>query len=120
MPAAPSNKQLQDRFRNELQSVLYTFLLLSLIEELGNASRQELQDELMLRSGGALEIATASHQRWMGRMEKTFRVIEPIGKSKDRAVVRYRLTRKGKQLYTTSLKEIVSPLSGLLPSTRID
>jgi hypothetical protein len=35
-------------------------------------------------------------------------------------VVRYRLTRKGKQLYTTSLKEIVSPLSGLLPSTRID
>ena len=120
MPAAPSNKQLQDRFRNELQSVLYPFLLLSLIEELGNASRQELQDELMLRSGGALEIATASHQRWMGRMEKTFRVIEPIGKSKDRAVVRYRLPRKGKQLSTTSLKEIFSPLSNLLPSTPID
>ena len=119
-PPATSNKQLQDRFRNELQSVLSPFLLLSLIEELGNASRQELQDELMLRSGGSLEIATASHQRWMGRMEKTFRVIEPIGKSKDRAVVRYRLTRKGKQLYTTSLKEIVSPLSGLLPSTPID
>ena len=117
MPAAPSNKQLQDRFRNELQSVLSPFLLLSLIEELGNASRQELQDELMLRSGGTLEIATASHQR---RMEKTFRVIEPIRKSKDRAVVRYRLTRKGKQLYTTSLKEIVSPLSNLLPSTPID
>ena len=120
MSAAPTNKQLRDRFRNELQSVLYPFLLLSLIAELGSASRQELQDELMLRSDGTLEITTASHQRWMGRMDKTFRVIEPIGKSKDRAVVRYRLTRKGKQLYTTSLKQIVSPLSDLLPSTPID
>jgi len=115
MPTEPTVDVLLNRFCQEAKAVFYPFLVVSIIERNGSASRQEIADEIFQLSRGAFTSAPASHDRQVSRLEKTFRLIEPVKQEKDRALVQYRLTAKGKRLYAESIKQVVQPLGEILP-----
>ena len=100
MPKEPTVDVLLSRFSQEIQSVFYPFFVLSIIERNGSASRQEIKDEIFRLTGGTIEYEVTSHNRLIGRLEKTFRLIERLGKERDAALVHYGLTKKGKRLYS--------------------
>ncbi|MAV34744.1 MAG: hypothetical protein CMJ59_04725 [Planctomycetaceae bacterium] len=116
MAQEPTVEVLLNRFRNELQSVFYPFFVVSIIERNSSANRQEIKEQIASLTGGTIEMEVASHNRLIGRLEKTFRLIEPSGRESDPSLVRYRLTQKGKRLYSESLNQIIYPLSDILPT----
>ena len=116
MSKVPTAEVLLTRFRQEIQSVLYPFFVLSIIERNGSASRQEIKDEIFRLTGGTIGYEVASHNRLIGRLQKTFRLIEPLGRESDATLVHYRLTEKGKRLYSESLKQVIYPLGDILPT----
>jgi len=115
MAQEPTVDVLLNRFRKELQSVFYPFFVVSIIERNDSASRQEIRDELLRLTDGTIKVEITSHNRLIGRLEKTFGLIEPSEKASNLALVRYRLTTKGKRLYSESLKQVISPLGKILP-----
>ncbi|MGB7326381.1 MAG: hypothetical protein WBD31_16025, partial [Rubripirellula sp.] len=98
----------------------YPFLIVSIIDRNGTASREQIADQIFKRSRGAFSCEPASHDRQVSRLEKTFRLIEPVKKEKNKALVQYRLTAKGKRLYAKSLKQVVHPLCDVLPNDAED
>ena len=88
---------------------------MSIIERNGSASRQEIKDEIFRLTRGTVEFDGTSHDRHVSRLEKTFGLIEPLRKAKDRARVPYGLTEKGKRLYSQSLEQVIYPLGDILP-----
>ena len=115
MSKEPTVDVLLNRFSEEVQSVFYPFFVLSIIERNGSASRQEIKDEIFRLTRGTIELEVTSHNRWIGRLEKTFRLIEPLGKERDPSVVHYGLTEKGKRLYSEALEQVIYPLGDILP-----
>lgn len=115
MVKEPTVEALLNRFREELQSALYPFLVVSIIERNGSASREEIRDEIAKLTDGTVAVAIPSHNRQVGRLSKTFRLIEPSGRENNPSLVRYRLTKKGKRLYAETLKRVVYPLGKILP-----
>ncbi len=115
MPKEPTVGLLLNRFRNEIKTVLYPFLILSIIQRRGSASRQQIREEISQLTGGTIELETAAHNRLIGRLKKTFGLIEPLGKSQDADAVQYGLTSKGKKLYADALHQVIYPLGDILP-----
>lgn len=115
MSQEPTIDALLSRFNKETQSVFYGFFVVSIIERNGTATRQEIWDEIFRLAGGAFTCEPESHNRQISRLEKTFRLIEPVKKEKDLALVEYRLTAKGKRLYSKSLTNVILPLGDILP-----
>ena len=116
MPQVPTVDVLLSRFRKEMQSVLYPFFVLSIIERNGSATRKEIKDEIFRLTSGTVVYEDASHDRLIGRLEKTFRLIEPLVKHKDATRMQYSLTKKGKSLYSESLRQVIYPLGDILPT----
>ena len=116
MSKEPTVDGLLNRFREEVASAFYPFLVVSIIERNRSASRQEIREEIFRLTRGTIEFEIPSHNRLIGKLEKTFRLIGPIGKEKDAALVRYRLTEKGKRLYSQSLQQVIHPLGDALPA----
>ena len=117
MAEEPTVDVLLDRFRTELQSVLYPFLVVSMIEKNDSATREEIRDEITKLTDETIKVAIPSHNRQVGRLAKTFRLIEPSGKENNPSLVRYRLTKKGKRLYAETLKRAIYPLGKILPTS---
>ena len=116
MPKQPTVDFLLNRFREEIHSALYPFLILSVIEQHGSASRDEIKDEIFQLTGGTIDYDVANHKRLMGRMEKTFRLIEPVGEAQGTDLMHYGLTKKGQSLFAQASQRVISPLSELLSS----
>ena len=114
MAKEPTVDTLLNRFSKELRSVFYPFFVVSIIERNGSASRQEIKDEILRLTNGTVKYEVTSHNQLIGRLEKTFKLIEPLGKERDPSLVRYRLTMKGKRLYSESLKQVIYPLGDIL------
>ncbi len=117
MAKEPTVDVLLNRFRAELQSVLYPFLVVSMIEENGSATREEIRNEIAKLTNGTVEVEIPSHNRQVGRLAKTCRLIEPSGRENNPSRVRYRLTKKGKRLYAETLKRVIYPLGEILPTS---
>ena len=110
----PTVDVLLSRFSHELQKVLYPFFIVATIAKKGNATRQEIWEDIFAQSRGAFSCAQESHNQQISRMEKTFGLIEPIDRNRDSTLVRYRLTDKGERLYLRSNDVLIDPLRDLL------
>ncbi|TWU51961.1 hypothetical protein [Rubripirellula reticaptiva] len=116
MATEPTVDVLLDRFSQEAMSVFYPFLIVSVVDRNGSASREQIAGEISKLTRGAFSCEPASHNRQVSRLEKTFRLIEPVNNEKNRTLVQYRLTAKGKRLYAESLEQVVHPLRNVLKS----
>ena len=96
MAKEPTVEALLSRFSKEVHSTLYLFLVASIIETNGSASRQEIRDEIARLTDGIIKIEILAHHRLVGRLEKTFHLIERLGRENDPALLRYRLTKERK------------------------
>lgn len=114
MRTEPTATVLLNRFGQDLNRVFYPFFIVAVIARDGTATRQEIWDEIFRLTHGAFPCELSSHNRQMSRMEKTFRLIEPVQKPRDATTVRYRLTDKGKKLYLESLTKLIEPLKEML------
>lgn len=113
----PTVEVLLSRFEREVNTALLPFVVLSVIERNGSASRQEIRDEIGEVTGGRMDPGEASDDRLMGRMEKTFGLIEPVepaGKT-SRADTRFGLTQKGRRLHAEAWRDVLAPLLRILP-----
>ena len=110
MPTEPTLDVLLSRFRSELHALLYPYLIVVVIAKDGSATRQQVQDGIFRLTDGTVAVAEASHNRHIGRLCKTFGVIESVGSAKAAEKQLYQLTAKGQRLYQRTLQEVVSPL----------
>jgi hypothetical protein len=117
MRKEPTVAVLLNRFGQELNAVIYPFFIVMIIARNGSATRQEIWDEIFALTHGAFPCELDSHHRQVSRMEKTFQIIEPEQRTRDTASCRYRLTEKGRRLYSESLTKFIEPLNDILSSS---
>lgn len=108
---------LLDRFHQDLNQVMYPFLIASVIARNGAATSEEIAEQIFALTEGTFACEPASHRRQIGRMDKTFGLIESSGRKKSAAEVKYRLTEKGERLYSETVQRLIRPLVGILPRT---
>lgn len=117
MAKEPTIDELFLRFETNVKKEFYPFLIVSVLDKLGEASGDEIRQEISDISGKDINSSYTSFYNLMGRMKKTFGLIKPTGSSKnakpEQAV--YELTEKGKELYDRCIEEVVLPLNRLLP-----
>ena len=110
MAQTPTIDVLLNRFQDEVHSVFYPFLIMSVVATKGPITKDEIRDEILRRAHGWFEKEASAHNRLVGRIEKTFGLIAPVKKSSDSSAVRFQLTAKGKKLYEASLDRVIFPL----------
>jgi hypothetical protein len=87
---------------------------------LQSGRRNRIWDERIRLTQGAFTIELDSHQRQISRLEKTFQLITPLKDTRDAALVKYRLTEKGRKLYSESRRKIIEPLCEFLTDSGHD
>jgi hypothetical protein len=117
MRKEPTVKVLLGRFGQDLNRVFYPFFIVMVVARNGSATRQEVWDEIFALTHGAFPCELDSHNRQMSRLEKTFQIIETVQRKKDPTLTRYRLTEKGRSLYSKSLSKFIEPLNEMLSNS---
>ncbi len=106
--AQPSVDTLLTRFDDEVDAAFYPFLVLQLIEQQSNPAFSEIRQAIAALSEGKYVRSEASDKQLIGRMDKTFGLIDCVGgETGDR---RFRLNKKGSELLNSSREQVLAPL----------
>lgn len=110
----PTVDDLLKRFEDEVRADFYPLLVMAIIYRLDNPSRSEIGAELSRLGDGKFSHTPASLKQLVGRMDKTFGLIDCVGGDpEDR---RYRINRKGATLYEKTRERVIGPLLDALRS----
>lgn len=105
----PTVEALLDRMGGALSDQLFPFVVVSIIQRTGTATRDQIAAGLEAAAGGKLDFSARSQAHLLGRLEKTFGLIARAGPDA------YTLTDKGEALYAATLAQVIAPLRGILP-----
>ncbi|MCG8413903.1 MAG: hypothetical protein MI746_06750 [Pseudomonadales bacterium] len=108
----PSVEDLFDRFDKEVDKLFYEILLVKVIEKLGQPSIAEIRLEVAKFAAGKYVRSEASDKQVIGRMDKTFGLLDCVGGSGIER--RFRLNVKGELLLSRCQQEVIEPMMELL------
>lgn len=104
----PTVERLVERFAGEVDSAFYPFIVMLVIQRLENPSLSEIRQGVAKLAAGKYIQSEASDKQLLGRMDKTFGLIDCVGGApEDR---RYRVNRKGARLLKESRRQVLDPL----------
>ena len=112
----PTVEDLLARFLNETNATFYAFIMITVIRRLGQPSISEIRREIEQLAEGRFIHSLASDKQLIGRMDKTFGLIDCVGGDVDDR--RFRLNQKGEKLVQLSLAQVVQPLQSVLPDQK--
>ncbi len=112
----PTVEDLFDRFDNEVDKLFYEILLVKIIEKLGQPSIAEVRREVAKLASGKYVHSEASDKQVIGRMDKTFGLLDCVGGSGIER--RFRLNAKGDLLLNRCQQEVIEPMLQLLATGR--